>query len=136
MEDELTDRSYKLIRNIEEYILSNEDWPYYYLSTDMNVNTALLELIKDHPRDYEDYINFKVNSVHRGSVSVIITLDDDNNTTMNRWLNLATFEEAVERNKKLVEGRVKELQIEELKAEIKYHQEEMAKKEKYLKELS
>lgn len=134
-EKQLIDKIEGLFNEISCYISNNEDWPYYFLSTDKRVNSPIHELIENNPQDWRDCIDFDIKRVAPSSVEVNIKLCDDQDTCLNRIISLPHFSEFVEGNKKLVEQDINELQIKDLKAEIEYYKKRIAENEQELERL-
>ena len=73
-EKQLIDKIADLFKEIGCYISNNEDWPYYFLSTDRRINSPIYELIENNPQDWRDLIGFDIKKITPSSVEVNINL--------------------------------------------------------------
>ena len=136
-EKDLVARSNELVSDITNYIKSNPKWIYYYLNPLAGGNEELFDCIKEHPDDWEYYIDFELANVSGSSVQIKIHIDDntDCGLVFSRYVNLLTFEETVERNKRLYDGKVNEIRKENIKEDITRLKAALQKKEEELKKL-
>lgn len=124
-----------LIEKVETYIKSNPIWIYYFLNPLARGNEELFECMKEHPNDWEDYIDFYITNVFINGASITITIDDGTElgTRLRRSINLNTFTDTVERNKKIYDGKLNEIKVKTLKEEIDTLKKTLERKEKELK---
>lgn len=112
-----------LISEIDKYIRSNEDWVFYFLNplagTDGG-NKPLFDCMKEHPEDWEDYINFVIIDINTTNIRISINIDDNSDfgIELKRYIFLPHFEESVLRNKKIYEGHYDEIRIKNLEDDI------------------
>ena len=122
---------------IKKYILSNDDWIFYFVSNIScnNDNKQLFDIVSEYPEDWESYISLDFVSFSGPSIQVNITIDYENNISkLTRHIYLLNFEDTVNRNKKLYEGKLNEIMIQNLEEEISYYKNMITKKENELKE--
>lgn len=139
IEKNFLERATKLMTDIRNYILSNNDWVYYFLNPlcDIGDNKPLQNIVEEFPDEWEDYIHMQITDFNGSSVKIYIEIDDCSEcpTRLNRFIYLPLFSESVERNKKLNEGKINELKIANLKEEIESCKTRLELKEKELNEL-
>lgn len=116
---------------IYNYIINTEHWLFYWIT-----NKEVQDFIKEHPEDYEDYINLSVISLN-SSPTVEITFYDHPNgiASILRLAVLATFRDSVKARWMECNGKIKELQIREREEELAYYKEKVSDIEKEIKEL-
>lgn len=135
----LADNVSEIINSVKEYISSNEDWVFYFLNplTESGGNEPLEECVREHPNDWSDYVTFTVNSLTNSFVQISIIIDDnsDDGIELKRYIHILTFEDTVSRNKKLFDGKFKELKMENIKESIIRLKQLLSEKEKELNEL-
>ena len=136
-EKDLVSRINELERDIETYIDSNPDWIYYFLNPSAGGNEEIFECIKEHPDDWKDYIDFEVSSIVCSYINIKIHIDDytDSGITFGRYIYLINFQETVERNKMLYDGKLDEIRRENIEADIINLKDALSKKEEELKKL-
>jgi hypothetical protein len=136
-EKDLVTRISGLVRDITIYIKSNPDWIYYFLNPLAGGNEELFDCIREHPDDWEDYIDFEIANALSSVIQIKIHIDDytDYGLVFPRYINLLNFEETVERNKMLYDGKMDEIRKEGIKEDIARLKEELQKKEEELKKL-
>lgn len=136
-EKDLVVRSNNLVTDITTYIDSNPDWIYYFLNPLAGGNDEIFGCVKEHPDDWEDYIDFEVTNVGGSCIQIKIHIDDytDYGLVFPRHVNLVNFEETVERNKMLYDGKMDEMRKESIKEDITRLKEVLQKKEEELKKL-
>ena len=129
----------EIINSVEEYISSNEDWVFYFLNPliESGTNKALEDCIKEHPNDWSDYVTFTVINLSNSFAQISINIDDnsDDGIELKRYIHILTFENTVSHNKKLLDGKFKELKIENIKENIIQLKQLLSEKEKELSEL-
>lgn len=129
----------EIINSVEEYISSNEDWVFYFLNPliESGTNTPLEDCIKEHPNDWSDYVTFTVTNLSNSFAQISINIDDnsDDGIELKRYIHILTFEDTVSRNKKLFDGKFKELKMENIKESIIRLKHLLSEKEKELSEL-
>lgn len=136
-EKDLEEKMIALIEEIEDYISSNSDWVYYFLNPLAGGNKELFDCMEEHPDNWEDYISFHIVSIINFNVSIIINILDETElgTELNRHIYLPTFAETVERNKKLYDGKLNEIRIENIESDIDRLKNLLQEKEEELKTL-
>ncbi len=136
-EKDLVVRSNNLVSDITTYIDSNPDWIYYFLNPLAGGNEEIFDCLKEHPDDWEDYIDFEIANVGGSCIQIKIHIDDytDYGLVFPRYVNLLNFEETVERNKILYDGKMDEIRKESIKEDITQLKEALQKKEEELKKL-
>lgn len=139
IESNFLERATVLMKEIKDYILSNNDWVYYFLNPlcDTGANKPLQNIVEEFPDEWEDYVDVQITDFNGSSVKICIEIDDGSEcpTRLNRFIYLSHFSESVERNKKLNEGKINELKIANLKEEIESCKTRLELKEKELNEL-
>ena len=136
-EENLYDNLLSAMDKIKKYILSNDDWIFYFVSdiSCNNDNKQLFDIVSEYPEDWESYISLDFVSFSGPSIQVNITIDYENNISkLTRHIYLLNFEDTVNRNKKLYEGKLNEIMIQNLEEEISYYKNMITKKENELKE--
>ncbi len=136
-EKELVARINELISAITTYIDSNPDWIYYFLNPLAGGNDELFECMKEHPDNWEDYIDFEIANVSGSFIQIKIHIDDytDCGLVFTRYVNLLNFDETVKRNKMLYDGKMDEIRKESIKEDIIRLKDALAKKESELEKL-
>lgn len=136
-ERDLVTRIGELMSDIENYIRSNPDWIYYFLNPLAGGNEELFDCIREHPDEWEDYIDFEIVNVSGPSMQIKIRIDDytDCGLVFPRYIYLLNFEETVEKNKMLYDGKMDEIRKEGIKEDIARLKEALQKKEEELKKL-
>lgn len=140
VEEDFLERATTLMTDIRNYILSNNDWIYYFLNPlcDTDTNKPLQNIVEEYPDEWEDYVDVQITDFNGSSAKICIEIDDGSECpiTLNRFIYLPHFSDSVERNKKLCEGKVNELKIANLKDEIENYKAILELKEKKLEELT
>ena len=136
-EKDLVTRISGLVSDITTYIASNPNWIYYFLNPLAGGNEELFDCIKEHPDDWEDYIDFELDNALCSVIRIKIHVDDytDYGLVFPRYINLLNFEETVERNKMLYDGKMDEIRKDGIKEDIARLKEALQKKEEELKKL-
>ena len=136
-EKDLVARSNELVSAITTHIDSNPDWIYYFLNPLAGGNDELFECMREHPNNWEDYIDFEIANVSGSSIQIKIYIDDytDCGMIFPRYINLLNFDETVKRNKMLYDGKMNEIRKENIKEDIIRLKEALNKKEEELKKL-
>ena len=139
IEESIIERSSALMDDIREYILSNKNWIYYFLNpfSQSDTNKPIEDIIKEFPFDWEDYIDVRINDFNGSSAKIIIEIDDGNETSLslNRFIYIPHFSDTIERNKKLMDGKINDIKIASLKEEIESYKNRLAEKEAELEKL-
>lgn len=123
-----------LISEIDKYIRTNKDWVFYFLNplagTD-GANKPLFDCMKEHPEDWEEYIDFVIININTTSIRISINIDDDSDfgITLKRYIFLPHFEESVLRNKKIYDGHYDEIKMKNLEDDINELKSILEKKE-------
>ena len=129
-----------LISEIDKYIRSNEDWVFYFLNplagTD-GANKPLFDCMKEHPEDWEEYIDFVIIDINTTNVRISINIDDNSDfgIELKRYIFLPHFEESVARNKKIYDGHYDEIKIKNLEDDINELKSILGKKKAELAKL-
>ena len=138
-EESIVKRSIDLMNDIYRYIVSNENWIYYFLNplVQQESNKPIEDIVKRFPSDWIDYIDIQIIDFNASTVKVIIEIDDDYETPirLTRFINIEHFSDMVERNKKLINGKINGIKITKLKEEIEFYKNILGKKETELKNL-
>lgn len=139
IEESIIERSSKLMDDIREYILSNKNWIYYFLNplSSSDANKPIENIIKEFPFDWEDYIDVRINDFNGSSVKIAIYIDEGDETplSLNRFIYIPHFSDTIERNKKLMDGKINDIKIATLKEEIESCKNRLAEKEAELEKL-
>lgn len=120
-----TEKIRNLISEIDTYIRSNKDWIFYFLNplagTD-GANKPLFDCMKEHPEDWEEYIDFSITDINSNSTNIRININIDDNSDfgieLKRYIFLPNFEESVSKNKKIYGGHYDEIKIKNLEDDI------------------
>lgn len=132
--DKLLDKIKDVYNDIEEYIISNKEWIYYFINPSLDSNKELLNFVKEHPDNWGDYIELTIVDVTSNSVRVNLIVEDYD-IKLIRYISLPTFDIGVERNKKIYDGKLNEIRIKNLKDEIERLNVLLENRKKLLKEL-
>lgn len=132
--DKLLDKIKDVYNDIEEYIISNKEWIYYFINPSLDSNKELLNFVKEHPDNWGDYIELTIVDVTSNSVRVNLIVEDYD-IKLIRYISLPTFDIGVERNKKIYDGELNEIRIKNLKDEIGRLNVLLENRKKLLKEL-
>lgn len=132
--DKLLDKIKDVYNDIEEYIISNKEWIYYFINPSLDSNKELLNFVKEHPDNWGDYIELTIVYVTSNSVRVNLIVEDYD-IKLIRYISLPTFDIGVERNKKIYDGELNEIRIKNLKDEIGRLNVLLENRKKLLKEL-
>lgn len=139
IEKSIVERSYKLMEDIRNYILSNENWIYYFLNplVQSESNKSIEDIINRYPSNWIDYIDIQIIDFNASTVKVIIEIDDDYETPirLTRFINIEHFSEIIERNKKLINDKINDIKITKLKEEIEFYKSILGEKQTELKNL-
>ena len=138
-EESIVNRSLKLMEDIREYILSNENWVYYFLNplVQPESNKPIEDIVKRFPSDWIDYIDIQFVNFNASTVKVIIEIDDDYETPLRltRFINIEHFSDIIERNKKLINNKINDIKITKLKEDIEFYKNILGEKEAELENL-
>ena len=136
-EEELITRSNELVSDITNYITSIPDWIYYFLNPIAGGNEELFDCIKEHPDDWEDYIDFYIPNINGSIVQIKIHINDytDCGITFARYINLLNFEETVKKNKMLYDGKLDEIRRQNIEEDIIRLKDALNKKEEEIRKL-
>ena len=139
IEKSIVERSLKLMEDIRNYILSNENWIYYFLNplVESELNKPIEDIINRFPSNWLDYIDIQIIDFNASTVKVIIEIDDDYETPirLTRFINIEHFSEIIERNKKLIAGKINGIKITKLKEDIEFYKNILGEKQAELKNL-
>lgn len=139
IEKSIIERSSKLIEDISRYILSNENWIYYFLNplVQSESNKPIEDIINRFPSNWLDYIDIQIIEFNASAVKVIIEIDDDYETPirLTRFINIGHFSEMIERNKKLINDNINDIKITKLKEDIEFYKNILGEKEAELENL-
>lgn len=93
-----------LIQSVEDYILGNPDWLYYFVNPKLKAlsspNAPLYKIIKEHPDCWEEYVDLRVTAIAPSFVEVLLLGDDIN---LKRYVNIEHFAESAAHIKSLYE---------------------------------
>ena len=136
-EKELITRCNELVSDITNYITSIPNWIYYFLNPIAGGNEELFDCIKEHPDDWEDYIDFYISNINGSIVQIKIHINDytDCGITFARYINLLNFEETVKKNKMLYDGKLDEIRRQNIEEDIIRLKDALNKKEEELRKL-
>ena len=138
-EKSIIERSLKLMEDIRNYILSNENWIYYFLNPNVESeeNKYIEDIINRFPSNWLDYIDIEVVNFNRATVKVIIEIDDDYETPirLNKFIDIEHFSDIIERNKKLINDKINGIKITKLKEDIEFYKNILGEKEAELEKL-
>ena len=139
IEESIIERSSSLMDDIREYILSNKNWIYYFLNplSSSEANKPIEDIIKEFPFDWEDYIDIRINDFNGSSAKIAIYIDEGDETplSLNRFIYIPHFSDTIERNKKLMDGKINDIKITSLTEEIESYKNILAEKETELEKL-
>lgn len=139
IEKSIIERSSKLMEDISRYILSNENWIYYFLNplVQSESNKPIEDIIKRFQSNWLDYIDIEIIEFNASTVKVIIEIDDDYETPirLTRFIDIEHFSEIIERNKKLINNKINDIKITKLKEDIEFYKSILGKKQTELKNL-
>lgn len=139
IEKSIIERSSKLMEDISRYILSNENWIYYFLNplVQSESNKPIEDIIKRFPSNWLDYIDIQIIEFNASTVKVIIEIDDDYETPirLTRFIDIEHFSEIIERNKKLINNKINDIKITKLKEDIEFYKSILGKKQTELENL-
>lgn len=139
IEESIVNRSIDLMNDIYRYIVSNENWIYYFLNplVQPESNKSIEDIINRFPSNWLDYIDIQIIDFNASTVKVIIEIDDDYETPirLTRFINIEHFSEIIERNKKLINEKINDIKITKLKEEIEFYKSILGEKQTELKNL-
>ena len=138
-EESIVKRSIDLMNDIYRYIVSNENWIYYFLNplVESESNKPIEDIINRFPLNWLDYIDIQIVEFNASTVKVIIEIDDDYETPirLTRFINIEHFSEIIERNKKLINDKINGIKITKLKENIEFYKNILGEKEAELENL-
>lgn len=138
-EESIVKRSIDLMNDIYRYIVSNENWIYYFLNplVESESNKPIEDIINRFPSNWIDYIDIQVIYFNASTVKVIIEIDDDYETPLRltRFINIEHFSDIIERNKKLINNKINGIKITKLKEDIEFYKSMLGKKQTELENL-
>ena len=138
-EEIIVKRSIDLMNDIYRYIVSNENWIYYFLNPLVHPesNKPIEDIINRFPSNWIDYIDIQIIDFNASTVKVIIEIDDDYETPirLTRFINIEHFSEIIERNKKLINDKINDIKITKLNEDIEFYKNILGKKEAELENL-
>ena len=139
IEKSIIERSSKLMEDISRYILSNENWIYYFLNplVQSESNKPIEDIINRFPLNWLDYIDIQIIEFNASTVKVIIEIDDDYETPirLTRFIDIEHFSEIIERNKKLINNKINDIKITKSKEDIEFYKSILGKKQTELENL-
>ena len=139
IEKSIVEISYKLMEDIRNYILSNENWIYYFLNplVQSESNKSIEDIINRFPSNWIDYIDIQIIEFNASTVKVIIEIDDDYETPirLTRFINIEHFSDIIERNKKLINDKINDIKITKLKEDIEFFKSILGEKQTELENL-
>ena len=138
-EESIVKRSIDLMNDIYRYIVSNENWIYYFLNplVESESNKPIKDIINRFPSNWIDYIDIQIIDFNASTVKVIIEIDDDYETPirLTRFINIEHFSDIIERNKKLINDKINGIKITKLKEDIEFYKSILGKKQTELEKL-
>mgnify|MGYP001771257587 CR=1 FL=1 len=138
-EESIVKRSIDLMNDIYRYIVSNENWIYYFLNplVESESNKPIKDIINRFPSNWIDYIDIQIVEFNASTVKVIIEIDDDYETPirLTRFINIEHFSDIIERNKKLINDKINGIKITKLKEDIEFYKSILGKKQTELEKL-
>ena len=138
-EESIVNRSIDLMNDIYRYIVSNENWIYYFLNplVQPESNKPIEDIINRFPSNWIDYIDIQIIDFNASTVKVIIEIDDDYETPirLTRFINIEHFSDIIERNKKLINDKINGIKITKLKEDIEFYKNILGEKEAELENL-
>ena len=138
-EESIVKRSIDLMNDIYRYIVSNENWIYYFLNplVESESNKPIKDIINRFPSNWIDYIDIQIVEFNASTVKVIIEIDDDYETPirLTRFINIEHFSDIIERNKKLINDKINGIKITKLKEDIEFYKNILGEKEAELENL-
>lgn len=138
-EESIVKRSIDLMNDIYRYIVSNENWIYYFLNplVESESNKPIEDIINRFPSNWIDYIDIQIVEFNASTVKVIIEIDDDYETPirLTRFINIEHFSDIIERNKKLINDKINGIKITKLKEDIEFYKNILGEKEAELENL-
>ena len=138
-EESIVKRSIDLMNDIYRYIVSNENWIYYFLNplVESESNKPIEDIINRFPSNWLDYIDIQIIDFNASTVKVIIEIDDDYETPirLTRFINIEHFSDIIERNKKLINDKINGIKITKLKEDIEFYKNILGEKEAELENL-
>lgn len=138
-EESIVKRSIDLMNDIYRYIVSNENWIYYFLNplVESESNKPIEDIINRFPSNWIDYIDIQFINFNASAVKVIIEIDDDYETPirLTRFINIEHFSEIIERNKKLINDKINGIKITKLKEDIEFYKNILSEKQTELENL-
>lgn len=139
IEESIVNRSIDLMNDIYRYIVSNENWIYYFLNplVQSESNKSIEDIINRFPSNWIDYIDIQIIDFNASTVKVIIEIDDDYETPLRltRFINIEHFSDIIERNKKLINNKINGIKITKLKEDIEFYKNILDEKEAELENL-
>ena len=138
-EESIVKRSIDLMNDIYRYIVSNENWIYYFLNplVESESNKPIEDIINRFPSNWIDYIDIQIINFNASTVKVIIEIDDDYETPLRltRFISIEHFSDIIERNKKLINDKINDIKITKLKEDIEFYKNILGEKEAELENL-
>ena len=138
-EESIVKRSIDLMNDIYRYIVTNENWIYYFLNplVESESNKPIEDIINRFPSNWIDYIDIQIVEFNASTVKVIIEIDDDYETPirLTRFINIEHFSEIIERNKKLINDKINGIKITKLKEDIEFFKSILGEKQTELENL-
>lgn len=127
---------------VDEYISSNENWMFYFMSPFLPKRShpfgALFDVMEDYPEDWKDRISFEVRYVSRSSVAINIYIDNgtETPTTLHGNILLVNFERDVKNNFEALKTDITERRKKDLLETKKNLECKLKEVEKELEELN
>ena len=138
-EESIVKRSIDLMNDIYRYIVTNENWIYYFLNplVESESNKPIEDIINRFPSNWIDYIDIQIVEFNASTVKVIIEIDDDYETPirLTRFINIEHFSDIIERNKKLINDKINGIKITKLKEDIEFFKSILGEKQTELENL-
>ena len=121
-----------LFKSIREYILSNKNWLYYFVA-----DKEVFLLIYEHPDDWADYVELKIESLKECAAYVTVDLGDEYGdfVTVKRWVTISTFEMEVDREYRRYKDNALSHLLKEKEDELKFFQSRVDEVKKQINKL-
>ena len=109
-----------VIKLVDSYISSNENWMFYFMSPFLakltNAFRPLFDVMEDYPEDWKDRVSFEVTNVASSFAMVNIYIDNgtETPTTLRGSILLRNFERDVKNNFEALKIDVREIRKKDL----------------------
>lgn len=109
-----------VIKLVDSYISSNENWMFYFMSPFLakltNTFRPLFDVMEDYPEDWKDRVSFEVTNVASSFAMVNIYIDNgtETPTTLRGSILLRNFERDVKNNFEALKTDIREIRKKDL----------------------